>query len=112
MHFRPITIARDDGDVVEIEAGLSPGDRVALKYQRCSDGRREGDRGRFDAEGRGSVRSTGGGRRARRQRRRSRGIAYALRFPAISSAEQRVIGFAAIGSRKVMVALREHYPRR
>ena len=30
VHFRPITIARDDGDVVEIEAGLSPGDRVAL----------------------------------------------------------------------------------
>ena len=30
VHFRPITIARDDGDVVEIEAELSPGDRVAL----------------------------------------------------------------------------------
>jgi RND family efflux transporter MFP subunit len=30
VHFRPITIARDDGDVVEIESGFSPGDRVAL----------------------------------------------------------------------------------
>jgi RND family efflux transporter MFP subunit len=30
IHFRPVAIARDDGDVVEIGTGLSPGDRVAL----------------------------------------------------------------------------------
>jgi RND family efflux transporter MFP subunit len=30
VHFRPITIARDDGDVLEIASGLLPGDRVAL----------------------------------------------------------------------------------
>jgi len=41
VHFRPITIARDDGDVVEIEAGLSPGDRVALNI---SDAVTEGER--------------------------------------------------------------------
>ena len=41
VHFRPITIARDDGDVVEIEAGLSPGDRVALNI---SDAVTDGER--------------------------------------------------------------------
>jgi len=30
VHFRSVTIARDDGDVVEIATGLAPGDRVAL----------------------------------------------------------------------------------
>jgi RND family efflux transporter MFP subunit len=30
VHFHSIVIARDDGDVVEIASGLSPGDRVAL----------------------------------------------------------------------------------
>ena len=30
VHFRSVTIARDDGDVVEIATELAPGDRVAL----------------------------------------------------------------------------------
>ncbi len=30
VHFRRVTIAHDDGDVVEIATGVAPGDRVAL----------------------------------------------------------------------------------
>ena len=78
VHFRPITIARDDGDVVEIEAGFSPGDRVALNISDAvTDGERVA-RGWCDAEGRGSVRFTANDRRARRRTRRSSGIPYAL----------------------------------
>jgi RND family efflux transporter MFP subunit len=30
VHFRPVTIGRDDGSVVELSAGVAPGDRLAL----------------------------------------------------------------------------------
>jgi RND family efflux transporter MFP subunit len=41
VRFRPVAIARDDGDVVEIGTGLSPGDRVALNI---SDAIAEGEK--------------------------------------------------------------------
>lgn len=80
VHCRPITIARDDGDVVEIESGFSPA--IAwLKYQRCGDRGREGDRGRCDTKKRGSFRFTACVRRARSQRCESSGSAYPLSIP-------------------------------
>jgi RND family efflux transporter MFP subunit len=30
VEFRPVTVAKDDGDTVELASGVSPGDRVAL----------------------------------------------------------------------------------
>jgi len=30
IEFRPVTVAKDDGDTVELSGGVSPGDRVAL----------------------------------------------------------------------------------
>jgi hypothetical protein len=30
LSFRPVTIARDDGNVVELSSGVAPGDRLAL----------------------------------------------------------------------------------
>jgi multidrug efflux pump subunit AcrA (membrane-fusion protein) len=30
VNFRKVTISRDDGNMVEVGSGLSPGDRVAL----------------------------------------------------------------------------------
>jgi len=39
VNFRKVTISRDDGNMVELESGLSPGDRVALNISsRISDG--------------------------------------------------------------------------
>ncbi len=39
VSFRNVTISRDDGNMVELESGLSPGDRVALNISsRISDG--------------------------------------------------------------------------
>ena len=39
VSFRKVTISRDDGNMVELESGLSPGDRVALNISsRISDG--------------------------------------------------------------------------
>jgi multidrug efflux pump subunit AcrA (membrane-fusion protein) len=30
IEFRPVTVAKDDGDTVELSSGVGPGDRVAL----------------------------------------------------------------------------------
>lgn len=39
VNFRNVTIARDDGNIVEVGSGLSPGDRVALNISsRIGDG--------------------------------------------------------------------------
>jgi RND family efflux transporter MFP subunit len=39
VSFRKVTISRDDGNMVELESGLSPGDRVALNISsRIGDG--------------------------------------------------------------------------
>jgi RND family efflux transporter MFP subunit len=41
VRFRPVTIGRDDGNVVELAAGVSPGDRLALNISsQIGDGER------------------------------------------------------------------------